>query len=111
MIGISTGIAFIPEVRGIARTLDLDGMLVETDSPYMSPIKGKRNRPSNVRLVVGEVARMMGLSFKEVEWTTERNAIRFFGLRLDSVLGDGHDPIIGDEDKERTAGDRGEVRC
>ncbi len=106
MIGISTGIAFIPEVRGIARTLDLDGMLVETDSPYMSPIKGKRNRPSNVRLVVGEVARMMGLSFKEVG-----NAIRFFGLRLDSVLGDGHDPIIGDEDKERTAGDRGEVRC
>jgi len=88
VIGISTGIVFIPEVREVAAAIDLGGMLVETDSPYMSPIKGEKNRPGNVRLVVEEVAGIKGLDFKEVEGTTDKNAVRFFGLRLNSVTGE-----------------------
>jgi len=45
VIGINTGIVFIPEVKAVAKVLEVEDMLVETDSPYMSPVKGRRNTP------------------------------------------------------------------
>ncbi len=36
-IGINTGIVFIPEMRAVAEALDLESVIAETDSPYMSP--------------------------------------------------------------------------
>lgn len=82
VIGINTGIVFIPEVKAVAKVLEVEDMLVETDSPYMSPVKGRRNTPCNVRVAIEEVAKLKGLEFGEVEGVTERNAVRFFGLKL-----------------------------
>ncbi|WP_461864790.1 YchF/TatD family DNA exonuclease [Thermococcus sp.] len=79
-VGISTGIAFIPEVRAAAEVLEVDEILVETDAPYMSPFPGRRNRPDYVRVVIEEVAKLKGMSFEEVERATEKNTREFFGL-------------------------------
>ncbi|GAB6101659.1 YchF/TatD family DNA exonuclease [Thermococcus atlanticus] len=81
-IGISTGILFIPEVKAAAEVLDAEAVLAETDSPYMSPFKGRRNKPCYVKLAVEEIAKLKELSFEEVEMITERNAIEFFNLKL-----------------------------
>ncbi|AIF69253.1 deoxyribonuclease [Palaeococcus pacificus DY20341] len=81
-IGINTGIAFIPEVREAAEKVELEGILVETDAPYMSPVKGERNKPWNVSFAIREVATLKGLSFEEVEQKTEENTVKFFGLKL-----------------------------
>ncbi|ASI98647.1 YchF/TatD family DNA exonuclease [Thermococcus celer] len=81
-IGINTGIVFIPEMRAVAEALDLESVIAETDSPYMSPVKGERNTPCNVGVVIEELAKLKGLDFEEVEWITERNAVKFFGLRV-----------------------------
>ncbi|NJE60161.1 YchF/TatD family DNA exonuclease [Thermococcus sp. 21S7] len=81
-IGINTGIVFIPEVMAAAEAIEVENMLVETDAPYMSPVKGQRNTPRNVRVAIDEVAKLKGLEFEEVERATEGNAVRFFGLKL-----------------------------
>ncbi len=44
---------------------------------------GERNTPCNVGgVVIEELAKLKGLDFEEVEWITERNAVKFFGLRV-----------------------------
>ncbi|WP_297093310.1 YchF/TatD family DNA exonuclease [Thermococcus sp.] len=82
IIGINTGIDFIPTVREAAEALPLESIVVETDSPYMSPYKGERNYPWNVEYAVRKIAELKGTEFEEVERTTEKNAVEFFGLRL-----------------------------
>ncbi|WP_099210822.1 YchF/TatD family DNA exonuclease [Thermococcus henrietii] len=80
VIGINTGIVFIPEVRAVAEAIDVDYLLAETDSPYMSPFKGQRNVPCNVRVAVEWIAKLQGLEFEDVERETEKKAIEFFAL-------------------------------
>jgi len=80
-VGINTGIDFIPEVRAAAETVPLENLLVETDSPYMSPYKGQKNYPWNVEYAIRRIAELRGLAFEEVERITEENTLRFFGLR------------------------------
>ena len=82
IIGINTGIDFIPAVREVAEVLPLESIVVETDSPYMSPYKGEKNYPWNVKYAVIRIAELKGLGFEEVEKATERNAIKFFGLKI-----------------------------
>ncbi|NJE04818.1 YchF/TatD family DNA exonuclease [Thermococcus sp. M36] len=82
IIGINTGIDFIPAVREIAEVLPLESIVVETDTPYMSPYKGEKNYPWNVEYAVKRVAELKGADFEEVEKVTERNVIDFFGLKL-----------------------------
>ena len=69
-------------MKAAAEAIEVENMLVETDAPYMSPIKGRRNTPCNVRVAIAEVAKLKGLEFEEVERVTEKNAVRFFGLKL-----------------------------
>ncbi|ASJ12785.1 YchF/TatD family DNA exonuclease [Thermococcus thioreducens] len=82
IIGVNTGIDFIPAVREVAEVLPLESMVLETDAPYMSPYKGERNYPWNVEYAVKRVAELKGADFKEVERVTERNVVDFFGLKL-----------------------------
>ncbi|MDV3103297.1 YchF/TatD family DNA exonuclease [Thermococcus waiotapuensis] len=82
MIGINTGIDYIPAVKEAAEALPLESIVVETDSPYMSPYRGEKNYPWNVEYVVKRIAELKGLEPEEVERATERNAIKFFGLKL-----------------------------
>src|SRR5207245_9250305 len=56
-------------LRDIVKTVPLDRILVETDSPYLAPVphRGKRNEPAYVRHVAEKIAEIHGLSVKEVE--------------------------------------------
>jgi TatD DNase family protein len=56
-------------------------LLVETDSPYLSPqpLRGKPNEPANVVHTAHHVAGLRGLSYDELERTVEANAARLFG--------------------------------
>jgi TatD DNase family protein len=69
-------------LRQVVHKAPLDRMLVETDSPYLTPVpyRGKRNEPAYVRLVAETVARVKGIGLQEVAETTTRNARDLFAL-------------------------------
>lgn len=59
-----------------------DKMLIETDSPYLSPepLRGKRNDPRNVRYTAQKVADVKQLSIEEVSEITYNNAEKLFKI-------------------------------
>lgn len=67
-------------LRELARTLPLEKLLLETDSPFLSPYRGRRNEPAYVKLVAQKVAEIRGASFEELAQATAENATRLFGL-------------------------------
>lgn len=70
------------ELRSMVASLPKDRIVLETDSPYMSPVphRGKPNSPSNLPLILDELARIHGLDRREAEAQTDENAHRFFRL-------------------------------
>ena len=56
-------------------------LLVETDSPYLSPqpVRKQANEPANVTLTARFVAERRGVPYGELEALVERNAARVFG--------------------------------
>jgi TatD DNase family protein len=58
----------------------MEKMLIETDSPYLSPdpLRGKSNEPANVKIVAENVALIKEISFEEVANLTTSNFKNFF---------------------------------
>ena len=69
-------------LRRIAETVPLSRILIETDSPWLSPEpqRGKRNEPALVRHVAEAVAACQGISLAEVAAATTANFDRLFRL-------------------------------
>lgn len=78
-ISISTIINFSTHHQDLAREIPLSNMLTETDSPYLSPFKG-RNQPAYVEEVVKKVAQVKELEMDEVDKITDKNAKKVFNL-------------------------------
>ena len=57
-------------------------ILVETDSPYLSPVpmRGKRNDSRNLRYVLEKIAEIKGITPEEAEELTWDNGKRLFGI-------------------------------
>jgi TatD DNase family protein len=68
------------DLRDAAAACPLDRLLVETDSPYLSPVphRGKTNRPAWVPLVGEAVSEAKGCPVAEVEATTWATAAAFY---------------------------------
>lgn len=60
----------------------LDKILIETDSPYLSPepFRGKTNTSKNVKLVADKIAEVLGMTTDEVAKITYENANRIFNI-------------------------------
>ena len=60
----------------------LDRLLIETDSPYLSPVprRGKRNDSRNLRYVVEKIAEVKGLTPEEVAASAMENGRRLFNI-------------------------------
>ena len=69
-----------PQKQKLVRRLPLTSLLVETDSPVLGPEPGVRNEPANVRISVGAIAQLKGVSEDEVVEAVEENQRRLFGL-------------------------------
>ena len=70
------------DVQAVAAWAPLDRVMVETDSPYLSPEphRGKLNIPGRTRFVAEKLAALRGISLEEVAAATTANACRFFRL-------------------------------
>ncbi|ALP53356.1 hypothetical protein Tel_09420 [Candidatus Tenderia electrophaga] len=68
------------ELKQVARQCPLEKMLVETDSPYLTPMpyRGKSNQPGYTRYVAEHIAELKGISVEEVAAATTENFYRLF---------------------------------
>ena len=71
--------------RRIVSLAPLDRLLVETDSPFLSPepYRGKPNLPERARLVAVELARVRSLPPEEMEAALADNWARAFGIQIE----------------------------
>ena len=67
-------------IKEVAKSVPLERMLIETDSPYLAPMphRGKTNQPGWVRHVAEEIARLRGISLDAVAEATSANFFRLF---------------------------------
>lgn len=68
-------------LQAAARDVPDELLLVETDSPFLSPqpLRGKPNEPANVAKTAEFVAGLRGMRYEQLEAAVERNAARVFG--------------------------------
>ncbi|MFL6799735.1 MAG: TatD family hydrolase [Xanthobacteraceae bacterium] len=68
------------DLRGIARALPADRVLVETDAPFLAPgsHRGTRNEPAYVVETAGVLAQTRGLTLAEMARQTTANFFRLF---------------------------------
>lgn len=68
------------DLQEIVRYIPLSSLLIETDSPYLTPhpMRGKPNEPAFVKYVAEKIAELKGVSLEEVANTTTRNFTSLF---------------------------------
>ena len=68
-------------LRGVAKNVPLDRLLVETDSPYLTPVphRGKRNEPANVLHTANCLAKIHNMPLEVIAEQTTINARKLFG--------------------------------
>jgi TatD DNase family protein len=72
-------------LRDVAARLPLDGVLVETDAPWLAPVpnRGKRNEPGWVAETALGLAGILGVEPEELAAATTKNFQRLFHLQAD----------------------------
>ncbi|OEF95745.1 TatD family hydrolase [Desulfuribacillus alkaliarsenatis] len=65
-------------VKDVGRNIPLEYLLIETDSPYLTPEphRGKRNEPANVRYVAETIAELREMEYKALARATSDNALK-----------------------------------
>ena len=79
-ISVPTTVKYRKKSRNIAKITPLDFILVETDTPFLSPFQGSPNEPANIRYAIQEVSLLKDTTFEEVDMVTTRNAKKFFKI-------------------------------
>lgn len=76
LIGVTGQVLHSTRVRNIVEKVPLEGILTETDSPYLG--EDDRNTPLYVEKVTEEIAEIKDLEVKKVEASVKQNVDEFF---------------------------------
>lgn len=81
-LSFSGNITYKKSDRSFLKDIPLDRILVETDSPYLSPepLRGKINEPKNVQYIIDRIAFEIGISSDKLKLITTENAKKFYGI-------------------------------
>ncbi len=81
-----TGMITFPKVQlqETVQAVPLEQMMIETDSPYLTPVpyRGKRNEPSRLPLIAAKIAEWKKTTIEEVAEKTTQTAMRLFRLAI-----------------------------
>lgn len=83
-IGIDGPITYKNNKKGVevVQSIDIKDILIETDSPYLSPEpnRGKTNSPLNLKYIVEKIADIKNMSIEEVKEITTNNAKELYRI-------------------------------
>jgi TatD DNase family protein len=68
--------------QSLVRELPLTSIILETDSPFLSPapLRGTRNEPANIKIIAQKIANLKECDIKQVETQTTNNALALFRI-------------------------------
>lgn len=68
------------ELRKILSRIEPENLLLESDSPFMSPVpfRGKPNKPSYMKITAEKIAEVQGLTFEDIVRSTNFSAYKLF---------------------------------
>ena len=69
-------------LREVLPAIGIDRILLETDSPYLSPVpyRGKRNESARIPLIAGHIASLLDMEVDTVADVTTANAEAMFDI-------------------------------
>ncbi|MFW9996661.1 MAG: TatD family hydrolase [Candidatus Odinarchaeota archaeon] len=79
-ISIPTAVCNRKKHVKIAINTPLEKMLLETDSPFLSPVKGKKNEPMFIKFAEEKIASIKGLDSKDISRENEKNFKKFYRI-------------------------------
>lgn len=70
------------KIKEVAEYVPIESIVLETDAPYLAPepFRGKRNSSDLIKYVIEEIAKIKGISAKDVEEITFQNAKRVYKI-------------------------------
>ena len=70
------------KINEVAEYVPIESIVLETDAPYLAPepFRGKRNSSDLIKYVIEEIARIKGMTPKDVEEITFQNAKRVYKI-------------------------------
>jgi len=75
-------------VRNVLSRIAIENLLLETDSPFMTPVphRGERNEPAYIKLIAEKIAEIHHLTLQDVGKATSYNAFKLFGIGMKPKL-------------------------
>ncbi|MCC6013377.1 MAG: TatD family hydrolase [Candidatus Verstraetearchaeota archaeon] len=77
---IPTSVVYSQQKQKLVRNLSIEFLLLETDSPVLSPIRGLRNEPANLIYALKKISEIKKISEKEVDRITTENTKKIFNF-------------------------------
>lgn len=79
-IGVDGDLIYYKEKHQFIKEVPLEMLVLETDSPFLSPTRQFPNEPKNILLIAECVAKLKNISIEKVSEATTINARKLFGL-------------------------------
>ncbi len=73
------------KLKNVIKEIGLNNVIFETDSPYLSPFRGEKNEPCNVKTICEYVSDLLEIPFDEVAKITSFNANNLFNLNIEKL--------------------------
>lgn len=75
---IPTSVVRSPQKQKLVKAVEIEHLMVETDSPVLGAERGLRNEPSNVSIALEEIARILQRDVEELREITLENSLRLY---------------------------------
>jgi len=79
-IGVDGDIAYYKEKQEFIKTVPLEMLVLETDSPYLSPTRKFPNEPKSIKVIAEYIANLKNVSVEKIAETTTINAKKLFKI-------------------------------
>ena len=82
LLGIGGVVTFKnSKLKDVVKEIGIEHIVLETDSPYLSPDRGEKNEPANIRKIALFISEYLEIPFETVQEITTSNAEKLFKLK------------------------------
>lgn len=69
-------------LKDIVKNIPLEKIVLETDSPFLSPFRGEKNEPKNIKVIAQQLANIKNVALADVALITTNNVFSLFDLNM-----------------------------